>query len=397
MQENNKYVMLKDVSNLNENIGFHFTQLKNMEGILREGFKPMIGDNASGRLGSSAIPKTYLSYGLEGALQLYNRLITMSYSNPIIVFDNESYKYFIPNSASNKEKSEFLSIIEGFEMIRQYMEKNIYFIISASTAEYEHNLSEEELHEIDNLLREKREKYLAIIEQLRKFLFENEENNQEEIASLINMRNQLAIDMRLETLPKVNEKRGNLINANKNPIIDFIDYQDERPMWEVQEKHNMHTRIIGTERPCGCEISPNLIRVFSTDNKKPGSGLDFLNVALQCAPKDYKLHLMFDYTILYKFQEYLNLVEKYKSLGLLVSILDDTQSADLSSHGLVMDLRDISRYPGLENFIEEVEEFHEANRYKVHARTLNNEVSNNLWKMPDNKIARSEGGVDYGD
>ena len=106
---------------------------------------------------------------------------------------------------------------------------------------------------------------------------------------------------------------------------------------------------------------------------------------------------MFDYTILYKFQEYLNLVEKYKSLGLLVSILDDTQSADLSSHGLVMDLRDISRYPGLENFIEEVEEFHEANRYKVYARTLNNEVSNNLWKMPDNKIARYEGGVDYGD
>lgn len=129
MEKDKKLALLKDFRSIRENVAFHFTSQRNIESILNEGLRPLIGDNASGGLGQSAIEKTYVSYGLEGVLQLYNRLISASFQQRIGDFNGISHKPFVPDSAKDKDSKDSLSIIEGFEMIRQYMEDNVYFIL----------------------------------------------------------------------------------------------------------------------------------------------------------------------------------------------------------------------------------------------------------------------------
>ena len=56
-----KLASLDEFKSLRKDIGFHFTSQSNIESIMNEGLRPVIGDNASGGLGQSAIPKTYIS------------------------------------------------------------------------------------------------------------------------------------------------------------------------------------------------------------------------------------------------------------------------------------------------------------------------------------------------
>jgi len=103
-----KLASLDDFKSLRKDIGFHFTSQSNVESIMSEGLRPVIGDNASGGLGQSAIPKTYISYGLEGVLQLYNRLISVAFQARVGDLNGISHKPFIPDSVINKGSDDHL-------------------------------------------------------------------------------------------------------------------------------------------------------------------------------------------------------------------------------------------------------------------------------------------------
>ena len=408
MEINKKLTSLKDFRSIRENIAFHFTSKSNIESILSEGLRPLIGDNASGGLGQSAIEKTYISYGLNGVLQLYNRLISASFQQCLGDLSGFSHKPFVPDSAKNKSPKDSLSIIEGFEMIRQYMEDNVYFIFNAPKTQYEYNISDEELERINHSISELSDSGINIVKQfgelndrITELVRQNSQGNKEEILKLVSERNRLAILVREKTLPIINNQRGRILNESENPIMEEIDYNDERLIWINQMKapHNTHTRIIENNgRPQGVRITKDMLRLFSQNGKNPANGLEFLKAMLdQVNPNDQiylnnaKCH---DCNLLFKFLEYVQLVEKYKSNGLLVTKPEETIEIGARKKTIperqVMDLTNIQKYPGLAEFIKDLQQYYEEHRYKKTTRALGEETLDKLKDFKVKKIVQNE-------
>lgn len=407
--EKRRLVSLKYFKNIREDVAFHFTSQNNMESILTEGLRPSIGDNASGVLGKSAIEKTYFSYGLEGVLQLYNRLIMTSFQQRIGDFTGITHKPFVPDSAKSKKPEESLSLIEGFEMIRQYMEDNVYFMFEAPKTRYDgDSISKEDLDKINGLIKELEDsdgekiikKIKGLNEQIEKIAFSLEKENhaqgndeqvkKEKIISLVNERNRLSLLIREKTLPMINELRGNRSNEEENnPIMDEIDYNDERQEWinQIERPHNAHTRIVEKDgKVQGVRITEERLKLFSQDGKKPSNGLDFLETMLgQVNPNDriyLNIPICHDCNLLFKFLEYVQLVEKYKSNGLLVTKPEEIVEIGGKTRNLperqVMDLTDIGKYPELAKFIEGLENYYEEHRYKKPTEELGKECHDKI-------------------
>ena len=408
MEIDNKLASFEDFKSIRENVAFHFTSQSNLESIFNEGLRPLIGDNASGGLGQSAIEKTYISYGLEGVLQLYNRLISASFQQRIGDFNGISHKPFIPDSAQEKDSKDFLSMIEGFEMIRQYMEDNVYFIFDATKTQYNHSISDEELEEINHQISELDESGVNIIKQfnelkdrITELVRQNSQGNKEEILKLVSERNRLAILVREKTLPIINNRRGNILNENENPIMEEIDYNDERLIWVNQMKspHNTHTRIVDNNgKPQGIRITKDMLRLFSINGKNQANGLEFLEAILSQVNSDDKIYLnsekCHDCNLLFKFLEYVHLVEKYKENGLLVTKPEETIEIGSKKKNIherqVMDLTSIDKYPELSEFIKDLQQYYEEHRYKKTTRALGEETLDKIKDFKSKKEVENE-------
>lgn len=418
MEIGKKLTSLEDFKSIRENVAFHFTSRNNIESILNEGLRPLIGDNASGGLGQSAIEKTYISYGLNGVLQLYNRLISASFQQCLGDFNGISHKPFVPDSAKDKSPKDSLSIIEGFEMIRQYMEDNIYFIFNATKTQYEHSISDEELERINHSISELTDSGINIVKQfgelndrITELVRQNSQGNKEEILKLVSERNRLAILVREKTLPIINNQRGKIINESENPIMEEIDYNDERLIWINQMKapHNTHTRIIENNgRPQGVRITKDMLRLFSQDGKNPANGLEFLKAMLDQVNSNDQIYLnsakCHDCNLLFKFLEYVQLVDKYKSNGLLVTKPEETIEIGARKKTIherqVMDLTNIQKYPGLAEFIKGLQQYYEEHRYKKTTRALGEETLDKLKdfkakKAVENEILKNEQSLEH--
>ncbi len=397
MNLDNKLVTNADIVDI-RNIAFHFSPQRNITSILNEGLKPLIGDNASGGLGQSAIEKVYFSYGLEGVLQLYNRLISASFQQEVGDLNGISHKPFIPDSANDKLPSEHLSMIEGFEMVRQYMEDNVYFVFDAPITQYEHELSDSDLQNINQEITKLTDSGTNIVEKINELndkiatLSRSRENNKDEIVSLVNERNRLSILVREKTLPMINSIRGNVLNANQNPIVEEVDYNDERLAWinQMKKPHNTHSKIVKIDgKVQGVKITSDILKLFSQDGKNVSNGLDFLDFALSQTTTSDQIYLdssekpaCHDCNLLFKFQEYLRLVEKYKSNGLLITKPETTYKINDKTVTIpkrqVMDMKNISKYPDLAEFSENLEQYYEDNRYKKTTKALAEEVSDKI-------------------
>ena len=94
---------LKEYEDLRKNVSFHFTPMQNLDNILENGLVSNFGDNSTGILGQSAIPKVYISYGLEGVMQLYNRILNLSQEGALEHFQGASHKPFIPKNLQGND------------------------------------------------------------------------------------------------------------------------------------------------------------------------------------------------------------------------------------------------------------------------------------------------------
>lgn len=407
MELDKKLATFNDFKSIRENIAFHFTSRSNMQSILEEGLRPLIGDNASGGLGQSAIEKTYISYGLEGVLQLYNRLISASFQQKIGDFSGISHKPFVPESAKDKDSSEHLTILEGFEMIRQYMEDNVYFVFDATRTQYEHDLSDSDLENINTTIMKLEDSGTNIIERvnelndrIKELVRQNSQDNKDEIIRLVNERNRLAILVREKTLPMINSIRGRLLEENQNPIMEEVDYNDERLIWinQIKNPHNTHTRIVESDGKLqGTRITKDMLRPFSQNGSQVANGLEFLESILPQATELDQIYIdtseepaCHDCNLLYKFQEYLRLVEKYKSMGLMATKPETTYEIGDKKRTIperqVIDIENIEKYPGLSEFAKNLEQYYEEHRYKKTTKELAEEAFDKI-KDTESKLA----------
>lgn len=392
MSNNDKKVSLDEFEDIRRNIAFHFTSQSNMDSILEEGLRPQIGDNSSGGLGQSAIEKTYLSYGIEGVLQLYNRLLVASFGQSINDFNGISHKPFLPDSAFSEPKRESLSKVEGFEFIRQYMEDNVYFVFDAPVTQYEGELKTEDISEINAMIPTLEEnginlkqRHKELDKQITKLVREGAEENKSEILQLVDERNRIAIYIREQTMRALSSKRGKLLNEAENPIMEQVDYNDERLVWinQIERPHNAHTRIVEEDgKPQGVRITNDRLRIFSHDDTSISNGLDFLDASLGLVDpaKDqifldlYDKPECHDCNLLYKFQEYLRLVEQYKAQGLLDLKPATTYEIDGKTRTVperyVMDMTNIEKYPGLQDFMIGLDEYYEEHKYRKPDKTI---------------------------
>lgn len=149
----NRFLSLDNIEDIRNNIGFHFTSKQNLEAILNTGLQARLGANSTGALGRAVIPKPYVSYGLEGVLQLYNRFLNLAGEMPISCFQGQSYAPFIQDNIKKNGPNYIMSIVERFEFVRQYMENNVYLMFNSQTSQYEHSISDEQLVEINNTIK----------------------------------------------------------------------------------------------------------------------------------------------------------------------------------------------------------------------------------------------------
>ena len=148
----NRFLSLDNIEDIRNNIGFHFTSKQNLEAILNTGLQARLGANSTGALGRAVIPKPYVSYGLEGVLQLYNRFLNLAGEMPISCFQGQSYAPFIQDNIKKNGPDYKMSIVESFEFVRQYMENNVYLMFKSQMSQYEHSISDEQLVEINNTI-----------------------------------------------------------------------------------------------------------------------------------------------------------------------------------------------------------------------------------------------------
>lgn len=373
----NRFLSLDNIEDIRNNIGFHFTSKQNLEAILNTGLQARLGANSTGALGRAVIPKPYVSYGLEGVLQLYNRFLNLAGEMPISCFQGQSYAPFIQDNIKKNGPNYIMSIVERFEFVRQYMENNVYLMFNSQTSQYEHSISDEQLVEINNTIKnmvdENGDSVVSKINDLNrkiKSLYrEDQAKNKNEIEAKVKERNKLVTDIWEKSKKMVDKKRGPLLNEKDDPIIDIIDFNDEKLSWMNYEKnpHNAHTRIVKKdERWQGIPVNPEKMHVFSRDGNRPSNGVEFFHDIYSRVQESDLTRLQtpdtVDKNLLGLFFEYVELVEQYKKNGLLIERPASDQIRDGKKvridGSLVVDLSNIQQYPGLEDFSHNAQIFY---------------------------------------
>lgn len=384
MDIKSKVKTLDEYDDIRKNIGFHFTSRTNIESILDEGLRAQLGDNSSGSLGKEAIEKTFLSYGLGGVLQLYNRLLNASVEMKLSGLRNsKTHSPFIPESANIKLNEQKLSIIEGFELVRQYMTDNVYFICDVPETQYskQNELSESDIKEINLRLRKLKledsdktiiEKISELDHEIEKLIEQNVGKETKELIEKVEQRRCLSIEIRNQTLKLLNEKRGELINEYDNPIIERLEYNEDKIKWYDQLKtpHNTHTRIIEDQDGIhGIRIMPQIMNLYSNDGKNVSTGVEFVRDAYNRIGLDDKIKISEDCILLDKFIKYVEMVRKYEEQGKLKyepeKTVENGKNIKKIPERYVMDLSDYSQYPGLEEFEKDVREYYQMASPKV--------------------------------
>lgn len=338
-----------DITKVSEELGYHFTPQKNMGSILVEGLLAKKGDNSSGNFGKEAINKTFLSYGVEGVVQLFNRSALASTEHTIgSLKESKTHGRFVPKEFISRNPDEKLLMVEAFEFYRRYMEDNIYFVFDSKQTQYERKITPEQLEEVNNNIRKYKLKdssgneigiFDAIQDLDERIKLEKDKDKKIE---LVDARNRLTIELRKKSKVDIDNLRGKVVD-DEGAIVDRIDYNEERLVWadQMAEPHNVHTRIVEDEKVLRGVIK-RPTQVISIDGKTPANGVQAMQEICKKIVPGMKLSRKGDQFVLDLFFDYVKKVEEYKKLGLV--------------QGNEVDLSDMSRYPGLVELEKKAEE-----------------------------------------
>lgn len=356
-QKEKKLITINNIEDIRNNIGFHFTPSGNVPNIVSEGLKPLTGDLASGNLGKEAIDNVFFSYGLEGALQIYNNLLYFSnkaYS--LQDLQSNTFSPFIPKT-NHQDLSEHLTLIEGFELIRQYMTNNQYFVFSMQETEYSGpNPTGEQISNINKILKsikESDDKDKSLYEKIKELDSKIKGLTGEEQEEARNQRNQLAIELYQRSKKLIDEIRG---TEEKSGNFDRCDFDFGKLEWHTQVvdksdrtalPHNAHTKLIENEFGLiGSPITSDQLSILSVDGITPANGIDFLRIMYSQVKPEDSLTMDNRPMLLGLFLEYTKLMESYR------------ENPDMSN---------LEQYPGLVELVEKIDNYIQSHEQKKQA------------------------------
>ena len=128
-----------------ERYGFHFTFVANNPSISATGLRPQIGTNSKGGLGKEANGKTFFSLGVEGTMQIFNRLINLATEMNMKTLEDAPDKQEFLMDFQKEYGTDNLSMLEAFEYMRRYAEKLNYFVFPIKEPEYNGDIDEDKL------------------------------------------------------------------------------------------------------------------------------------------------------------------------------------------------------------------------------------------------------------
>lgn len=356
-QKEKKLITVKNIEDIRNNIGFHFTPSSNVPNIVSEGLKPLTGDLSSGNLGKEAIDNVFFSYGLEGALQIYNNLLYFSNTAYSLQdLQTNTFSPFIPKT-NHQDLSEHLTLIEGFELVRQYMANNSYFVFNMQETEYSGaNPTGEQISNINKILKnikESDDKDGSIYAKIRELDSKIKELKGEDKEEAYNQRNQLAIELYQKSKKLIDEIRG---TEEKGGNFDRCDFDFGKLEWHTQVvdkndrtalPHNAHTKLIKNDGGLiGSPIKSDELFLFSLDGIKPANGIDFLRAMYSQVKPDDSLTMDNRPMLLGLFLEYTKLMEPY------------IEAPDMSN---------LEQYPGLVELVEKINNYVESHKQKGEA------------------------------
>ena len=295
----------KDIDLSSKQLGFHFTNIDTRENtISTEGIIGKIGDNSRGGLGKEAIPKPFISIGLQGILQTFNRTLNIPFENPLEDFRDKEHEQYLPESTKRKSGKTIMTTKEAFQFLKRYFLANTYLVFEAGQTQYENEITQEQLDEINEKIKELDE-YQSIqnLEVL----------GDEEI--LKRHRGMNSIGIRYDTVGLINSIRGKMLSDG---LYDEIDYNEEKLKWEIQLPNNTHTKIIETsDGPQGKPIEPQNLKRITSEGRTDAIAAVGALFARRDKSKSYALRLphVYDIEMIEPFLEYIRFpddLQKYE-------------------------------------------------------------------------------------
>lgn len=278
---------IRDIDFKNRTYGFHFTSKETENGLSKTGLEARIGVNSSGKLGKEAIPKVFFSNGITGALMTFNRIANIPADgkpnrNTVAMIAKDYYKYlpdrikaFVPEekrglpSLEQEDINELirkldnngiytLDYCEAFDFLRDWMSDNMYTIFVAEPSQYENELTEQDIDEINAA---RNPQILGEIETIDKAISLSTDNN--EIQRLNEERKRLSIEVRKQCIEVASQKRGaKLVDG----FFDKEDYNEEHCVFGVQPLNNTHSAIYD-DKILGKSVLPSDLKKVSSDDK----------------------------------------------------------------------------------------------------------------------------------
>lgn len=276
---------IRDIDFKNKTYGFHFTPQTSESGLSKTGLEARIGVNSSGKLGKEAIPKVFFSNGITGALMTFNRIANIpadgkTNQNTVAMMIKDYYKYLpdrikalVPEEKrglSSLEQDDVNKLIqslnnngiytldycEAFEFLRDWMNDNMYAIFEAEPSQYEHELTQQDIDEINNVRSPETLTRIQVLDEAIAL-----SRDEEEIKRLDVERKGLSREVRKQCMEVAYQKRGvKLVDG----FFDKEDYNEEHCVFGVQPLNNTHSAIY-ENNSLGKSVLPGELKKASLD------------------------------------------------------------------------------------------------------------------------------------
>lgn len=131
--------------------GFHYTKKSSIEEI-GDTLKGVIGDNSEKQFGKEVNPKLFYAYGVDGAIQIFNRNLNIAVGATISFLNDGKHSESLPNTVKeeveNGAKDRNLTPMEGFEYARKDLEGKVLYVFDAIPTKYENIPTSEQVAEV---------------------------------------------------------------------------------------------------------------------------------------------------------------------------------------------------------------------------------------------------------
>lgn len=245
-------------------------------------------------------------------------------------------------------------------MIRELLDDHMYYVFEAHPTKYERDVSAEDIERVNLSIKELEEtKQIEQLDEEEDRISSSkmsDEEKKEALESLRAKRASITIELRKKSKKLIYAKRGALIDDSG--VFEELDYNEEKLRWgnQIQNPHNVHTKIVEDgEGIHGQTVKSNgseKFGAFSIDGEHVATANEAIRVFSSRIKSGDRLTITEDPDLVSRYIKYLDMCKQYEQQGLLVE----------QDGRMIVDLEHIEKYPGLQEFATELEEYKVAQR-----------------------------------